>query len=310
MEKKQRRDFSSEICKVLVRLPMIAPSLWRRSPSVSASILARRALSSVTDERPLAGYRVIEMGQLIAGPFTGTILAYFGAEVIKIEPPGKGDPIRVWRELDENGTSAWWRSIGRNKKSIALDLKSDDGRAIVKELAAKSDVLIENFRPGTLEKWGLDQESLKEVNSSLVFARLSGYGQTGPHSARPGFASVCEAFGGFRHINGFEDRPPVRPNISMGDTLAGIHAALGTVMALLSQQRAKATGRAPQGEVVDVAIYESVFNLMEVRRLRAFCTRPPRAPPRFTWCAPTPSRHTLPCGRLAVRAPRPADASS
>jgi len=238
--------------------------------------IIRRRLSNTPDVRPLAGLRALELGQLIAGPFTGTILAYFGAEVIKVEPPGKGDPIRVWRELDTDGTSPWWRSIGRNKKSVALDLKSEEGRAIVRELAAKSDVLIENFRPmerrvglienfrpGTLEKWNLCPAAMEATNKELIYARLSGYGQTGPLASKPGFASVCEAFGGFRYINGFEDRPPVRPNLSMGDTLAGLHAALGVVMALLARERGRARGGAPRGEVVDVAIYESVFNLME-----------------------------------------------
>jgi len=239
---------------------MMVHMLLRRT---ACAPLAARALSSATDNRPLAGVRAIEMGQLIAGPFTGTILAYFGAEVIKIEPPGKGDPIRVWRELDTDGTSPWFRSIGRNKKSVALNLKSEEGQAIVRELAAKSDVLIENFRPGTLEKWSLGPESTQTINPSLIYARLSGYGQSGPYSSKPGFASVCEAFGGFRHVNGFDDRPPVRPNLSMGDTLAGIHAALGVVMALFAREKGKASGRPPTGEVVDVAIYESVFNLME-----------------------------------------------
>ena len=225
--------------------------------------ILRRRLSNTPDVRPLAGLRALELGQLIAGPFTGTILAYFGAEVIKVEPPGKGDPIRVWRELDTDGTSPWWRSIGRNKKSVAIDLKSEEGREIVRDLATKSDVLIENFRPGTLEKWKLCPAAMEATNKELIYARLSGYGQTGPLASKPGFASVCEAFGGFRYINGFEDRPPVRPNLSMGDTLAGLHAALGVVMALLARERGRANGGAPRGEVVDVAIYESVFNLME-----------------------------------------------
>lgn len=256
---------------------MMVHMLLRRT---ACAPLAARALSSATDNRPLAGVRAIEMGQLIAGPFTGTILAYFGAEVIKIEPPGKGDPIRVWRELDTDGTSPWFRSIGRNKKSVALNLKSEEGQAIVRELAAKSDVLIENFRPGTLEKWSLGPESTQTINPSLIYARLSGYGQSGPYSSKPGFASVCEAFGGFRHVNGFDDRPPVRPNLSMGDTLAGIHAALGVVMALLAREKGKASGRPPTGEVVDVAIYESVFNLME--GIVPECARPRRPHPPFT----------------------------
>jgi len=210
-----------------------------------------------TVERPLEGIRVIEMGQLLAGPFTGTILAYFGAEVIKVEPPG-GDPIRGWR-LVQNGTSLWYRSLGRNKKSVTLDLKSEQGRQLAGRLIEKADVVIENFRPGLMEKWGLGPEQMKARNPGLVYARISGYGQTGPYASKPGYASVTEAFGGFRFINGEPGKPPVRPNISMGDTVAAIHAALGITLALL--QRGKA-GRG-EGQVVDVALYESVFNLME-----------------------------------------------
>jgi len=197
------------------------------------------------------------MGQLLAGPFAGCVLGYFGAEVIKIEPPG-GDPIRGWRVV-RDGTSLWWASLARNKKSVTLDLGTPRGREIAKRLAAKSDVLIENFRPGTLEKWGMGPDELKKVNPELIVARVSGYGQTGPYASQPGFASVCEGFAGFRHVNGFPDRPPVRPNLSMGDTLAGLHAVLGILLALTAKLRAKA----PAGQVVDVAIYESVFNLME-----------------------------------------------
>jgi len=207
--------------------------------------------------RPLEGIRVLEMGQLLAGPFAGCVLGYFGAEVIKIEPPG-GDPIRGWRVV-RDGTSLWWASLGRNKKSVTLDLSTEQGRAIARALAAKCDVLIENFRPGTLEKWGMGPAVLKSLNPDLIVARVSGYGQTGPYAAQPGFASVCEGFGGFRHVNGFPDRPPVRPNISMGDTLAGLHAVLGILLSLTARLR----GKAPAGQVVDVAIYESVFNLLE-----------------------------------------------
>jgi crotonobetainyl-CoA:carnitine CoA-transferase CaiB-like acyl-CoA transferase len=208
--------------------------------------------------KPLSGVKVLEMGQLIAGPFACSMLAYFGAEVIKIEPPHKGDPLRTWRELDESGTSYWWRSIGRNKKSLTLDLRLQKGRDIAKQLIQKSDVLIENFRPGTMEKWGLGPECFKQNHPSLVYTRVSGYGQTGPNASKPGFASVCEAYGGFRYINGFKDRPPVRPNLSMGDTLAGMHAVIGTLLALLA--KGKLNGK---GQVVDVSIYESIFNLME-----------------------------------------------
>jgi crotonobetainyl-CoA:carnitine CoA-transferase CaiB-like acyl-CoA transferase len=207
----------------------------------------------------LDGIQVLELGQLIAGPFAGCILAYFGAEVIKVEPPGKGDPLRVWRVLDEHGTSWWWRSLGRNKKSVTLDLRSTEGRQLARRLAEKSDVLIENFRPGTMEKWGLGPNELKAGNPGLIYARISGYGQSGPYASRPGFASVCEGIGGFRYINGFPGKPPVRPNLSMGDTLAGLHAALGILLALLERNRAPSSA----GQVVDVAIYEAVFNMLE-----------------------------------------------
>jgi len=207
--------------------------------------------------RPLDGIRVLEMGQLLAGPFAGCVLGYFGAEVIKIEPPG-GDPIRGWRVV-RDGTSLWWASLARNKKSVTLDLSTERGRELAKALAAKSDVLIENFRPGTLEKWGMGPDALKALNPELIVARVSGYGQTGPYAAQPGFASVCEGFAGFRYVNGFPDRPPVRPNLSMGDTLAGLHAVLGILLSLTARLR----GKAPAGQVVDVAIYESVFNLLE-----------------------------------------------
>jgi crotonobetainyl-CoA:carnitine CoA-transferase CaiB-like acyl-CoA transferase len=207
--------------------------------------------------RPLEGLRVIEMGQLLAGPFTGTILAYFGAEVIKVEPPG-GDPVRGWREV-RDGTSLWYRSLGRNKKSVTLDLKSEQGRALALQLIKTADVLVENFRPGLMEEWGMGPEQVKECNPGLVYARISGYGQTGPYASKPGYASVTEGFGGFRYINGEQGKAPVRPNISMGDTVAAIHAALGIALALI--QRAKPDGG--EGQVVDVALYESVFNLME-----------------------------------------------
>lgn len=213
---------------------------------------------NASTERPLEGIRVIEMGQLLAGPFTGTILAYFGAEVIKVEPPG-GDPIRGWRQV-KNGTSLWYRSLGRNKKSVTLDLKTERGRELAGQLMDKADVVIENFRPGLMEKWGLGPEQMKARNPALVFARISGYGQNGPYSVKPGYASVTEGFAGFRYINGEPGKPPVRPNISMGDTVAGLHAALGITLALL--QRGKVGGNG-NGQVVDVALYESVFNLME-----------------------------------------------
>src|SRR5690606_2856732 len=209
-------------------------------------------------KRPLEGVRVIELGQLLAGPFAGCILAYFGAEVIKVEPPGNGDPIRNWRILDE-GTSLWWRSIARNKKSVTIDLRQEKGRALAKRLMGKADVVIENFRPGTMEKWGLGPEEMRASNPELVYARISGYGQNGPYSSKPGFASVCESISGFRYVTGFPGEAPVRSNLSIGDTIAGIHAALGVVMALLAQKNGNAEG----GQVVDVALYESMFNLLE-----------------------------------------------
>jgi crotonobetainyl-CoA:carnitine CoA-transferase CaiB-like acyl-CoA transferase len=208
------------------------------------------------DRRPLAGMRVIEVGQLLAGPFAGTVLGYFGAEVIKVEPPAGGDPIRGWREL-RNGTSLWWASLARNKKCVTLDLRQPRGRELLADLIAQADVLLENFRPGTMEKWGLGPDVLEARNPGLIYARISGYGQTGPYAPKPGFASVCEAFGGFRYVNGFPGQPPVRPNLSIGDTLAGIHAALGVLLAYIGRQR---DGR---GQVVDVAIFEAVFNLLE-----------------------------------------------
>jgi crotonobetainyl-CoA:carnitine CoA-transferase CaiB-like acyl-CoA transferase len=207
--------------------------------------------------RPLDGIRVIEVGQLLAGPFAGCMLAYFGAEVIKIEPP-EGDPIRNWRVV-ENGTSLWWRSLGRNKKSVTLDLKKTEGQKIARQLIDSADVVIENFRPGVMEGWGLGPNEIKQSNPKCVYARISGYGQTGPYASKPGFASVCEGMSGFRYVNGFADQAPVRPNLSIGDTIAGIHAALGITLALLGRERSDKG----QGQLVDVALYESMFNLME-----------------------------------------------
>ncbi len=206
--------------------------------------------------QPLDGIRVLELGQLLAGPFCGTILGYFGAEVIKVEPPGSGDPIRKWRIL-EDGTSLWWRSLARNKKCITLDLKSERGQALVRRLAAQSDVVIENFRPGTMEEWGLGPDALRSINPRLVYTRISGYGQTGPNAGKPGFASVCEGYSGFRYVNGFPGEAPVRPNLSMGDTLAGIHAALGVLLTLYGRETTGA------GDVVDASLFESIFNIME-----------------------------------------------
>jgi len=215
-------------------------------------------MDSSKGQRPLDGYRVLEMGQLLAGPFAASVLGYFGAEVIKIEPPGAGDPIRTWRVL-KDGVSLWWHSLGRNKKSVTLDLRTPRGRSMARELALRSDVLIENFRPGTLEKWGLGPTELWEKNPGLIYGRISGYGQNGPYASKPGFASVCEGVGGFRYVNGFPGEAPVRPNLSIGDTLAGLHCVLGVLLACIQRSR----DPRKRGQVIDAALYESVFNLME-----------------------------------------------
>lgn len=190
------------------------------------------------------------------------MLAYYGAEVIKVEPPNGGDPLRGWRGLDKDGVSPWFRSLGRNKKSVAVDLRKPEGRKIAKDLALTADVLIENFKPGTLEKWGMGPEELLKSNPSLVFCRVSGYGQTGPYASKAGYASVCEAMGGFRYVTGFPGQAPVRPNISMGDTVAGLHAVVGVLLGLLSRNKLP-NGLGSGGQVVDVSLYESVLNLME-----------------------------------------------
>lgn len=208
--------------------------------------------------RPLDGVRVIEVGQLLAGPFAATILGYYGAEVIKVEPPEGGDPIRRWRVV-KNDTSLWWYSLARNKKCVTLDLRVEEGRKVLRQLVDKADVFIENFRPGTMEKWGLGPDEVKQTNPGLIYARISGYGQTGPYAPRPGFASVCEGFGGFRYVNGFPGEPSVRPNLSIGDTLAGLHAALGILLAYIGRDKS----RHGEGQVVDVAIFEAIYNLME-----------------------------------------------
>ena len=207
-------------------------------------------------QKPLQGLRVIELGQLLAGPFAGCMLGYFGAEVIKVEPPG-GDPIRNWREL-KDGTSLWWRSLARNKKCISVNLKTEEGRALVRELLLSADIVIENFRPGVMENWGLDPETLRQQNPRLIYARISGYGQTGPYAKKPGFASACEGISGFRYLNGYPGEVPVRPNLSLGDSVSGLHAVIGIMMAL--QARDQNSG---EGQVVDVALYESMFNLLE-----------------------------------------------
>jgi formyl-CoA transferase len=216
-------------------------------------------MSESGEGRPkvLAGVRVIELGQLIAGPFCGKILGEFGAEVIKVEPPGDGDPLRKWRLL-KDGTSVWWQVQSRNKKSISLDLRTAEGQQICRELIAEADVLIENFRPGSLEKWGLGWEQLSRVNPKLVMLRISGYGQDGPRHDLPGFGVIGEAMGGMRYLTGEPGRVPVRTGVSIGDTLAGLHGAIGVLLALYHR---KANGG--EGQVIDVALYEAVFNCME-----------------------------------------------
>jgi formyl-CoA transferase len=205
---------------------------------------------------PLAGLKVLELGQLIAGPFAAKTLADFGAEVVKIEPPGAGDPLRNWRLL-KDGTSVWWQVQSRNKRSVALDLRQPEAQDIVRRLAGEADVLVENFRPGALEGWGLAPEQLMALNSRLVVLRISGYGQTGPYRDRPGFGVVGEAMGGLRHLTAEPGRVPVRVGVSIGDTLAALHGVIGILMALHERQR---SGR---GQVIDVALYEAVFNCME-----------------------------------------------
>lgn len=205
----------------------------------------------------LKGLRVVEMGQLIAGPFAAKTLGDFGADVIKIEPPGAGDPLRNWR-LIQDGTSVWWQVQSRNKRSIALDLRNPEGQDIARQLIAQADVLIENFRPGTLEGWGMDYETLSKTNPGLVMLRISGYGQTGPYRDLPGFGAIGEAMGGLRHLTGEPDRVPVRCGISIGDTLAALHGTIGVLMALYHR---KVNGG--QGQVIDVALNEAVFNVME-----------------------------------------------
>jgi len=209
--------------------------------------------------RPLDGIRVLEVGQLLAGPFVGTMLGYYGAEVIKVEDPGGGDPLRKWRVLGEDGTSHWWRSLGRNKKCITANLRSEEGRDLVRRLAEKCDVLVENFRPGVMEKWGLGPKDFELSNPGLIYSRISGYGQDGPYASKPGYASVCEGFGGFRYVNGFPGEAPVRPNLSMGDSLAGLHSVIGILLACV--HRLKNPGSS--GQVIDTALFESVFNMLE-----------------------------------------------
>ena len=214
-----------------------------------------QALNNAT--KPLSGVKVVELGTLIAGPFAARILAEFGAEVIKIESPDGGDPLRKWRKLYQ-GTSLWWYLQSRNKKSVTVNLKQADGVDVVRKLVASADIVIENFRPGVLEKLGLGWEALSELNPGLVMLRLSGFGQTGPMAMQPGFGAIGESMGGLRYVTGFADRPPVKTGISIGDSIAALWGALGTLMALRHKEV-----NGGQGQVVDVALYEAVFAMME-----------------------------------------------
>jgi formyl-CoA transferase len=206
---------------------------------------------------PLSGLRVIELGQLIAGPFASKMLAEFGADVIKVEPPETGDPLRTWRMLHD-GTSVWWAAHARNKRSITLNLREPEGQEIIRKLAKDADIVIENFRPGALEKWGIGFKDLHAINPKLIMLRVSGYGQTGPYKDRPGFGVIGEAMGGLRYLTGEPGRPPVRTGVSIGDTLSGLHGVIGVLMALRHREQ-----QGGVGQEVDVALYESVFNMLE-----------------------------------------------
>jgi formyl-CoA transferase len=216
-------------------------------------------MTTTTPAGPLEGVRVIELGQLLAGPFTGRLLGDMGAEIVKVEAPGKPDPIRDWGKARYQGRSLWWPVQSRNKKCITLNLRHEKGQALLLRLVERSDVVVENFRPGTLEKWNLGYDRLSEVNPKIVLARVSGYGQTGPYAERAGFASVSEAMGGIRHINGFPDQPPPRMHLSLGDSLAGMFAAQGILSALYWRD---ALGGGV-GQVVDVSLMESAFAMLE-----------------------------------------------
>jgi len=213
--------------------------------------------NSSAPEMALSGIKVLELGSLVAGPYASALLAQFGAEVIKIEPPKTGDPLRKWRKLHD-GTSLWWYTQSRNKKSVTLDLKAPEGQEIIRKLAAEADIVIENFRPGTLEKWGIGWEQLSAINPALIMVRISGYGQDGPASQRPGFAAIAECMGGLRYVTGYPDRAPVRVGVSLGDTLASLYGVIGALMAMhhLKVNNGK-------GQMIDVALYEAVFAVME-----------------------------------------------
>lgn len=224
-----------------------------------AAVVTEAAPRDTSGPGPLAGLRVLELGMLLAGPFAGRLLGDMGAEIIKVEPPGKPDPLREWGHARYEGRSLWWPVQSRNKKCVTLDLRQERGQALLVELAKHADVLVENFRPGTLEKWGVGPAELWEANPRLVIARVSGYGQTGPYAPRAGFASVAEAMGGVRYMNGFPEQPPPRMHISLGDSLAGMFASMG-VLAALYKRDALGFGR---GQVVDVSLVESCFALLE-----------------------------------------------
>ncbi|MGZ5032089.1 MAG: CaiB/BaiF CoA transferase family protein [Usitatibacter sp.] len=205
---------------------------------------------------PLTGLKVLELGTLIAGPYCARLMGEFGAEVVKIESPGEGDPLRKWRQLHE-GNSLWWYAQARNKKSVVVNLRDADGQAIVRRLASQADIVVENFRPGTMEKWKLGYDDLRKDNERLIMVRLSGFGQTGPYKDRPGFGAIGESMGGMRYITGYPDRAPVRVGISIGDSLAAMFGVIGALMALHHRHQSG------KGQVVDVALYEAVFAMME-----------------------------------------------
>ncbi|WP_152656672.1 CaiB/BaiF CoA-transferase family protein [Oceanobacillus sp. CFH 90083] len=209
-------------------------------------------------KKPLEGIRVLELGNIVAAPFAGKLFSEFGAEVIKVEQPTNGDPLRNWRVMYKD-TSVWWHVQSRNKKSITVNLREAEGQEIIKNLTKKADVVLENFKPGTLERWGLGYEALKKVNPSVILTRISGYGQTGPYREKAGFGSVAEAIGGLRYLTGYPDLPPVRVGIAIGDMVAGLYAVIGTLMALRVRDR----DEKKRGQEVDVALYESVFSLLE-----------------------------------------------
>jgi crotonobetainyl-CoA:carnitine CoA-transferase CaiB-like acyl-CoA transferase len=264
-------------CSSNSSLSFFLPTSSIHSFSTSSTSPNTTTTSTTTDIKqqpgPLTGVKILELGQFVAGPMATMILGYFGAEVIKIEPltsNNTGDQLRQFRDVDSTQTSWWWYSLGRNKKSIVVDLRKPQGQEIALSLATKwADVLVENFRPGTLDKWGLGATTLQEKNPQLIYTAISGYGQTGPYKSRAGFASACEAMGGFRYVNGFPDRPSVRPNLSMGDTLAGMNAAMGTLLALYARDGNKTlnnnnnNNKRVGGQIVDQAIYEAVYNVME-----------------------------------------------